>query len=267
MPGHSILPGAPEGDGPVLPSGDAVHFLENYDYEGVPGFNFDRAQTIASIQRIKQMQKNLERHASSSTTCATSASRRLAAALSLPAAGTRARPFNFRFHPARHRHLRPHAGGRAVPHLYPGSGARAADRLASPVHRTHEAGAADRDAAFSIQSVSKPADDGLVQAVGEMWKRCLPRFAGQPACLLAVKLESEHGKPRNRLINAGVIVVADVPSVWLQQQRRPGGDAVRTQYGETADIDEEVAVCRSGDRLSRVTALANPAKSFRRDRQ
>ena len=26
----------------------------------VPGFNFDRAQTIASIQRIKQMQKNLK---------------------------------------------------------------------------------------------------------------------------------------------------------------------------------------------------------------
>ena len=46
--------------GPVLLSGDAVHFLENYDYEGVPGFNFDRAQTIASIQRIKQIQKNLK---------------------------------------------------------------------------------------------------------------------------------------------------------------------------------------------------------------
>jgi len=26
----------------------------------VPGFNFDRAQNIASIQRIKQMQKNLK---------------------------------------------------------------------------------------------------------------------------------------------------------------------------------------------------------------
>lgn len=46
--------------GLVLLSGNAVHFLENYDYEGVPGFNFDRAQTIASIQRIKQMQKNLK---------------------------------------------------------------------------------------------------------------------------------------------------------------------------------------------------------------
>ena len=26
----------------------------------MPGFNFDRAQTIASIQRMKQLQKNLK---------------------------------------------------------------------------------------------------------------------------------------------------------------------------------------------------------------
>ena len=57
--GHSIQLVRLKEMGPVLLSGDAVHFLENYDYEGVPGFNFDRAQTIASIQRIKQIQKNL----------------------------------------------------------------------------------------------------------------------------------------------------------------------------------------------------------------
>lgn len=59
-PGHSILLVRLKEMGPVLLSGDAVHFLENYDYEGVPGFNFDRAQTIASIQRLKQLQKNLK---------------------------------------------------------------------------------------------------------------------------------------------------------------------------------------------------------------
>ena len=59
-PGHSILLVRLREMGPVILSGDAVHFLENYDYEGVPGFNFDRAQTLASIQRIKQMQKNLK---------------------------------------------------------------------------------------------------------------------------------------------------------------------------------------------------------------
>jgi len=59
-PGHNILLVRLKEMGPVLLSGDAVHFLENYDYEGVPGFNFDRAQSIASIQRIKQLQKNLK---------------------------------------------------------------------------------------------------------------------------------------------------------------------------------------------------------------
>ncbi len=58
-PGHSMLLVRLKDMGPVLLSGDAVHFIENYNLEGVPGFNFDRAQTIASIQRIKQMQKNL----------------------------------------------------------------------------------------------------------------------------------------------------------------------------------------------------------------
>ena len=58
--GHSIQLVRLKEMGPVLLSGDAVHFLENYDYEGVPGFNFDRAQTMASIQRIKQIQKNLK---------------------------------------------------------------------------------------------------------------------------------------------------------------------------------------------------------------
>ena len=58
-PGHSILLVRLKEMGPVLLSGDAVHFIENYTFEGVPGFNFDRAQTIASIQRIKQLQKNL----------------------------------------------------------------------------------------------------------------------------------------------------------------------------------------------------------------
>ena len=59
-PGHSILLVRLKEKGPVILVGDAVHFHENYDSEGVPGFNFDRAQTIASIQRIKQLQKNLK---------------------------------------------------------------------------------------------------------------------------------------------------------------------------------------------------------------
>jgi N-acyl homoserine lactone hydrolase len=43
----------------VILSGDMAHFRENYDLEGVPGFNTDRSQTIASIERVKQVAKNL----------------------------------------------------------------------------------------------------------------------------------------------------------------------------------------------------------------
>jgi N-acyl homoserine lactone hydrolase len=45
--------------GYVLLSGDAVHFRENYDTEGLPSWNTDRSQTLASIHRIKQIVKNL----------------------------------------------------------------------------------------------------------------------------------------------------------------------------------------------------------------
>lgn len=41
-------------------SGDAVHFRENYESDGVPWFNYDRAQTVASIERIKGLVKNLK---------------------------------------------------------------------------------------------------------------------------------------------------------------------------------------------------------------
>jgi glyoxylase-like metal-dependent hydrolase (beta-lactamase superfamily II) len=59
-PGHSMLLVRLKDKGPVVLVGDAVHFQENYDNMGVPGFNFDRAQTIASMERIKQLEKNLK---------------------------------------------------------------------------------------------------------------------------------------------------------------------------------------------------------------
>ncbi len=40
-------------------SGDAVHFRENWDTDGVPSFNFNRAYTIASIERLKKIVSNL----------------------------------------------------------------------------------------------------------------------------------------------------------------------------------------------------------------
>ena len=40
--------------------GDAIHFRENYNTDGVPAFNYDRAQTVASIERIKKLAANMK---------------------------------------------------------------------------------------------------------------------------------------------------------------------------------------------------------------
>jgi len=59
-PGHSSLLVKLPQTGAVVLSGDAIHFRENYDAFGVPGFNFDRAQTVASMERIKQIAANMK---------------------------------------------------------------------------------------------------------------------------------------------------------------------------------------------------------------
>lgn len=46
--GHGILLVRLKEMGPAVLSGDAVHLHENCEHEGVPGFNYGRAQTIAS---------------------------------------------------------------------------------------------------------------------------------------------------------------------------------------------------------------------------
>jgi hypothetical protein len=43
----------------VILSGDAAHFHENYESNGVPAFNYDRAETLASLERIKKIAQNL----------------------------------------------------------------------------------------------------------------------------------------------------------------------------------------------------------------
>jgi len=59
-PGHSSLLVKLAQMGPVIITGDAVHFHENWDSDGVPAFNYDRAQTVASIQRLKKIADNLK---------------------------------------------------------------------------------------------------------------------------------------------------------------------------------------------------------------
>ncbi len=59
-PGHQSLLVRLKEKGPVILVGDAAHFHENYESNGVPGFNFDRSDTIASLERIKAIAKNLK---------------------------------------------------------------------------------------------------------------------------------------------------------------------------------------------------------------
>ncbi len=45
--------------GPVLLSGDIVHFEEQFKNDGVPPFNTDRSQSLASMDRLHHMAKTL----------------------------------------------------------------------------------------------------------------------------------------------------------------------------------------------------------------
>jgi N-acyl homoserine lactone hydrolase len=59
-PGHQALLVKLPQTGAVILSGDAMHFRENYDAFGVPAFNYDRAETVASMERIKKIAENLK---------------------------------------------------------------------------------------------------------------------------------------------------------------------------------------------------------------
>jgi glyoxylase-like metal-dependent hydrolase (beta-lactamase superfamily II) len=60
-PGHaSLLVSLPK-TGWILLSGDVVHLQSNWDARRVPERNFDKARTLASMQRVADMMA--ERHA------------------------------------------------------------------------------------------------------------------------------------------------------------------------------------------------------------
>lgn len=59
-PGHHSLLVRLKDMGVVLLTGDLAHFRENYEGDGVPNFNADRADTLASIDRFKKIAANLK---------------------------------------------------------------------------------------------------------------------------------------------------------------------------------------------------------------
>jgi N-acyl homoserine lactone hydrolase len=58
-PGHHSLLVRLKEMGNVLISGDQAHFHENYEHNRVPTFNTNRADTLASFDRFKDIAKNL----------------------------------------------------------------------------------------------------------------------------------------------------------------------------------------------------------------
>ena len=59
-PGHHSLLVKLKEKGSVVLMGDLAHFHENYDSNGVPSFNTDRAETLASLDRVKKIAANLK---------------------------------------------------------------------------------------------------------------------------------------------------------------------------------------------------------------
>jgi N-acyl homoserine lactone hydrolase len=59
-PGHHGLLVKLKTTGAVLLTGDVAHFHENYDSNGVPSFNVNRADSLASLDRFKKLAANLK---------------------------------------------------------------------------------------------------------------------------------------------------------------------------------------------------------------
>jgi N-acyl homoserine lactone hydrolase len=59
-PGHHGLLVKLEKTGYVLLTGDVSHFHENYDSDGIPVWNANRADSLASLDRFKKIARNLD---------------------------------------------------------------------------------------------------------------------------------------------------------------------------------------------------------------
>jgi N-acyl homoserine lactone hydrolase len=59
-PGHHSLMVNLKQTGTVMLTGDLAHFRENYDINGVPTFNTNRADTLASLDRFKKLGANMK---------------------------------------------------------------------------------------------------------------------------------------------------------------------------------------------------------------
>lgn len=116
----------------------------------------------------------------------------------------------------------------------------------------------DTNELFSIQSISKVLTLSLAfTLVGDdLWKRVDVEPSGDPFNHLSL-LEHENGIPRNPLINAGAIVVADILISHLNNPKQEFLEYVRKIAGDTS-LDYDLKVARSEKR----TGFKNHAAAY-----
>ena len=124
-------------------------------------------------------------------------------------------------------------------------------------------GAGDYQQPFSIQSISKVF--GLVMAMNRigdsLWQRVNMEPSGQPFNSI-IQLEWEKGIPRNPVINAGALLVADVLTSHFSASKLAFLSFVRSLAGsEQVAIDKQVYQSELAHG-SRNAALAYLMKSF-----
>lgn len=123
--------------------------------------------------------------------------------------------------------------------------------------------AGDSKEGFSIQSISKVLS--LSMAMGligkQVWKRVDVEPSGDPFNHLSL-LEQENGIPRNPLINAGAIVIADILVSQLSNPKEDFLDFVRKLSGDTSiSFNKKVAASEKNTGF-RNYAAANLLKSY-----
>ncbi|RRQ47967.1 glutaminase [Maribacter algicola] len=121
----------------------------------------------------------------------------------------------------------------------------------------------DFDERFSVQSISKVLTLAMVMGlIGEkIWDRVDVEPSGDPFNHLSL-LEQENGIPRNPLINAGAIVVADILVSELKNPKKEFLDFVHKISGDTTiRYDEKVAQSEKATGFKNYAA-ANLLKSY-----
>ncbi|MFK7859656.1 MAG: glutaminase [Granulosicoccus sp.] len=120
----------------------------------------------------------------------------------------------------------------------------------------------DAQTEFSIQSISKVL--GLTLSVEhhgrQLWKRVGLEPSGDPFNSL-VQIEHEQGIPRNPLINAGAILIADTLLSAYDDPIQELLSFIEYQTCQRPSIDEEVAASEKATGF-RNSAMANLMKSF-----